>query len=154
MSLTPVPRTSARLTLAEHDRYRRVTLASVALLGIAGLMAIAGLPPMDLHGPTHWFGIMDPFCGGTRAARYTALGQWGLAWKYNPLGILTVVSVALVALRAAAGLLTRRWLTLDIEWSSRGRRLTLGIIVVLVIALEVRQQGRADLLMEGTFTLV
>lgn len=154
MSLTPVPRTSARLTLARHDRYRRVTLASVALLAIAGSMAVAGLPPVDLHGPTHWFGVMDPFCGGTRAARYTALGEWDQAWRYNPLGILTVVSVGLIALRAAAGLLTRRWLTLDVQWSARGRRLAVGLIVVLAIALEVRQQGHAELLMEGTFTLV
>ena len=70
---------------------------------------VLGLPPIDLHGPLHWVGIMDPLCGGTRAARYTAIGQWGQAWHYNPLGIVTVLAVGLLLLRGAVGVTTGRW---------------------------------------------
>lgn len=143
-----------RLTVDSRDRYWWATAASVGLLAIAAAMATFGLPPIDLHGPNHWFGIMDPLCGGTRAARYTALGEWGLAWKYNPLGIVTVLLVAVLVLRAAVGLITRRWIAVDIYWTRRGRWVVGLILGLLLIALEIRQQGRADLLMAGTFTLV
>lgn len=143
-----------RLAVDSQDRYRWITLASIGLLAIAAGMAAFGLPPIDLHGPAHWVGIMDPLCGGTRAARYTALGEWGLAWRYNPLGIVTVVAVALLVLRAILGGLTRRWIALDVTWTRRGHRVAGIVVALLLIALEIRQQGRADLLMAGTFTLV
>lgn len=147
-------RVPVRLAVDSRDRYRWLTLTSIGLLAIAGGMALLGLPPIDLHGPNHWFGIMDPLCGGTRAARYTALGEWGPAWKYHPLGIVTVLAVGLLVVRAAVGALTRRWIALDISWTKPGRWMAVIVVVLLVIALEIRQQGRADLLMAGTFTLV
>ena len=154
MHLMATRHVPVRLAIEARDRYRWITLASVGLLAVAGGMAALGLPPVDLHGPNHWVGIMDPFCGGTRAARYTALGEWGLAWKYNPLGIVTVVAVGLLVLRASVGGLTRRWIALDIAWTRRGRWVAVTVAVLLVIALEIRQQGRAELLMAGSFTLV
>ena len=141
------------MAIDSRDRYRWITLVSIGLLAIAGGMAALDLPPIDLHGPNHWFGIMDPLCGGTRAARYTTRGEWGLAWKYNPLGIVTVVAVGLLVLRASAGVLTRRWIALDISWTRGGRWAAVIVVALLLIALEIRQQGRADLLMAGTFTL-
>lgn len=152
--MTSARTTPIRLAVERRDRYPWITLASIGLLAIAAGMAVLGLPPIDLHGPNHWFGIMDPLCGGTRAARYTTRGEWALAWTYNPLGIVTVVAVALIVVRAMAGVLTRRWIALDISWSKRGRWATSMVAVVLLTALEIRQQGRADLLMSGTFTLV
>ena len=154
MPVTTARRLPVRLAVDSRDRYRWITLAAIGLLAIAGGMAARGLPPIDLHGPNHWFGIMDPLCGGTRAARYTALGEWGLAWKYNPLGIATVNAVALLVLRASVGVLTGRWVALDITWTKRGRWATGFVVALLLIALEIRQQGRADVLMAGTFTLV
>lgn len=142
------------LAVDSQDRYRWITLASIGLLSIAVAMAALGLPPIDFQGPAHWVGIMDPLCGGTRAARYTALGQWGLAWKYNPLGIVTVVAVALMVLRAVLGVLTRRWIAFDGTWTKGGRRAAGIVVALMLIALQIRQQGRADLLMAGTFTLV
>lgn len=103
------------LVIESRDRYRWGALGSLALLAIAGGMAAFGLPPMDLHGPLHWFGIMDPLCGGTRAARYTALGQWGLAWKYNPLDLVTVLAVTVMVARALVGVVARRWIAFDIR---------------------------------------
>ncbi len=154
MPVTATRNMPVRLAVDSRDRYRWITLASIGLLAIAGGMAALGLPPIDLHGPFHRFGIMDPLCGGTRAARYTALAEWGLAWKYNPLGIVTVVAVGLLALRASIGVLTRRWNALDITLTKRGRWMAVIAVALLLIALEIRQQGRADLLMDGTFTLV
>lgn len=154
MSVTTARQVPIRLVIDSRDRYRWLTLASIGLLAIAGGMAALGLPPIDLHGPTHWFGIIDPLCGGTRAARYTTLGEWGLAWKYNPLGIVTVIAVAVLVLRATAGVLTRRWIVLDITWTKRGRWAAGIVLALLLIALEIRQQDRADLLMASTFTLV
>jgi hypothetical protein len=113
-------------------------------------MALFGLPPVDLHGPFHRFGIMDPLCGGTRAARYTAQAEWALAWKYNPLGILVVLGAAAVTVRTVVGALTRRWLTVQIHWTSTQRRAAILTMLALLVALEVRQQLRADLLIAGT----
>lgn len=56
MSVTTARQLPARLAIDSRDRYRWITLASIALLGIAGGMAALGLPPIDIHGPNHWFG--------------------------------------------------------------------------------------------------
>jgi hypothetical protein len=143
-----------RVTLEGRDRYRWISLGAAGLAVIAGGMAVFGLPPIDLHGPLHWYGIMDPLCGGTRAARYTAMGRWGEAWRYNPLGIATVLVVSLLLLRGATGIMTGRWLTAHITWTRRARRIAIAAAVILLILLEIRQQGRADLLMQGTFTFI
>lgn len=65
-----------------------------------------------------------------------------------------MVAVALLVLRAGVGVLTRQWIALDIAWTRRGRWVAFTVAALLVIALEIRQQGRAELLMAGTFTLV
>jgi len=127
-----------------------MTVVAFAGFVVAAAMAVFGLPPVDLHGPFHRLGIMDPLCGGTRAARYTAQGQWALAWQYNPLGIVTVLGAAAVTARTATGVLLGRWLTTDLSWTPRRQRLALGAFAALLVVLEVRQQMRADLLMAGT----
>ncbi len=147
-------RLALRLTVEPRDRYRWASLAAAGLVGVAGAMAAFGLPPIDLHGPLHWYGVMDPLCGGTRAARYTALGQWGEAWRYNPLGIVTVVLVGLLLARGIVGLVTGRWPTLRVSWNRRARWLAIMVAVTLLVLLEIRQQGRAELLMTDTFTIV
>lgn len=135
-----------------RDRHRLVTV--VALIGFVATAALGiwGLPPVDLHGPLHKVGIMDPLCGGTRAARYTIEGDLANAWRYNPLGIATVIGAFLATARTALGLVAGRWLNLSINWSARRRSIATAIVVTLVVLLQVRQQARADLLMEGTFT--
>lgn len=126
---------------------RWLTIAGCAGFAVAVLMALFGLPPVDLHGPFHRAGIMDPFCGGTRAARLTAQGNLVEAWTYNPLGIAATVAAAAAAVRMAAGLVTGRWLNLNVAWTPRVVRIAVVVAVVLLVALELRQQGRADLLM-------
>jgi len=124
----------------------------MALFGVAvaAAMAVFGLPPIDLHGPQHYLGIMSPTCGGTRAARLTAQGRLDEAWAYNPLGIAAVLGAAVVTARAAIGLTTGRWANVGFAWTRRRKGLVLTLVVALGIALEVRQQLRADLLMSGT----
>lgn len=113
-------------------------------------MAVFGLPPVDLHGPLHHAGIMDPLCVGTRAAAYTARGEFALAWRYNPLSILVVVGAAALVVRTAVGLLARRWLTLKVSWTLRRLWAAWATVLLLLAGLTVRQQLRADLLLAGT----
>jgi hypothetical protein len=132
-----------------HDGHRLVTVAAFLGVAAAGMMALVGLPPVDLHGPLHYLGIMDPLCGGTRAARYTMRGDLVQAWRYNPLGIFAVAGAVAAAGRAVVGTLTRRWVTVAIGWTSRRRRLVIGLILAVVAVLEVRQQLLASLLTGG-----
>lgn len=134
------------------DRHWWLTALAAAAVAVAAAMAIVGLPPVDLHGPLHRAGIMDPFCGGTRAARYTAQGRLDEAWRYNPLSILVVLGGVAAIVRAIVGITARRWLILSVAWTPRRRRIALATVLLLLVALEVRQQLRADLLMAGTHT--
>lgn len=145
-----LPRPWCTWTWQSRDRHRWVTLLALAGLATAAAMAMFGLPPVDLHGPLHRLGIMDPLCGGTRAARFTAHGDLAQAWRYNPLGIFTVVAAAAAAARAVTGVVARRWLTLHLTWTPRRTRLVVVVLIALLVALEVRQQLRADLLISGT----
>lgn len=138
-----------RLSWQPNDRHRWLTGLSIAALAAATAMAIFGLPPLDLHGPLHYLGVMDPLCGGTRAARYTMRGDLTLAWQYNPLGILSVIAAALLVLRALVGFLTSRWLTMAVAWTPMRRRVAIAIGIALFVGMAVRQQLRAGLL-EGT----
>lgn len=139
-----------RLTWASQDRYRWLTpLWLLGLLGVAAL-ALLGLPPVDLHPPLHRLGVMDPLCGGTRSVRYAAIGQIGDAWRYNPLGIVVVAGVVLAVARTLIGLVTGRWLRVELTWSTGRKRAAIVIAVALLAALEVRQQLRAGLLLSGS----
>lgn len=139
-----------RLRVERQDHHRWVTLLAVAGVVLAAAMAVFGLPRVDLHPPFHRLGIMDPLCGGTRAARFTAQGNLVQAWRYNPLGIITVFGAAAAVLRAVVGGATRRWVNATMAWTPKRRRIAIAVAIVLVILLEVRQQTRADLLIAGT----
>ena len=71
-------------------------------------------------------------CGGTRAARYAAEGNLAEAWRYNPLSILVVYGAGLAILRAAVGLLVRRWVTLTVGWTPGRRRWAIAVLIMLV----------------------
>ena len=137
---------SLRLSLGHRDGHRVVTAVAVAGTVAAAVLAVAGLPPLDIHGPLHFAGIMDPFCGGTRAVRYAALGQWAQSWRYNPLGVPLLVGGVLVVGRAAVGVLTGWWINDVLGWTPRRRRVVLAGVALLAVALQVRQQQRVDLL--------
>ena len=129
-----------------RDRHRRATALGAAGVAAAAVMAFAGLPPADLHGVLHHLGVMDPLCGATRSARLAAQGRLSAAWQYNPVGIAADLAAALTVLRAAGGWLTGRWLDVTLSWTPGRRRVVLWVGLVLLLALEIRQQLRADLL--------
>ncbi|NMR20448.1 DUF2752 domain-containing protein [Cellulomonas fimi] len=139
------------LSWKARDQHRLVTTVGAAGALAASALALLGLPPVDLHGLLHYLGIMDPLCGGTRAAYLTVRGEWARAWGYNPLGPLAVIGAGLALVRAGLGTATGRWLTLTVAWTPRRRRAVVAVVVALLAALTVRQQLMADVLMDGTW---
>ncbi|MGH9030499.1 MAG: DUF2752 domain-containing protein [Acidimicrobiia bacterium] len=105
-------------------------------------MAAFGVPPVDLHGPLHYLGIMDPLCGMTRAARHLARLDLQTALRYNP----AIPAVAVTGLAAAGrwihGQRTGRWL--EVRFERRWYVLLLAGALLAVLA--VRQQASVDLL--------
>lgn len=109
----------------------------------ASALATLGLPPVDIHSPLHFIGIMDPLCGMTRATRALALGDLATAIRYNPASPLLPLGAALVLARALIGWRTGRWLGFVIRW----RRSAAVLAIVLVALLWWHQQANAELLM-------
>ena len=135
-----------RMVREGSDRHRWAgPLAAVGLVS-GGLLAVLGLPLVDLHGPPHYAGVMDPLCGATRGVHAAMLGDFGEAWRYNPLSLVLVVGAAGALLREAVGLLRGRWLNLRV--THRWTAVVFGF--VLLAALEANQQAHADLLRSGS----
>ena len=131
------------LGLDRSDAHPQLVDVALIGLGVAGALALFGLPPVDLHSPLHHLGIMDPLCGGTRGLRAAALGRFGQAWSYDPLSVVLFVGACAALARVAVGRLTRRWLTVH---RGRGVPFWLGLSAALA-ALEVNQQAHAAFLM-------
>ena len=130
-----------RLIVEDANYHPGWLLATVA----AGLAAIAlglfGLPPVAIHGPLHYLGIMDPLCGMTRAMRLFTRGDLPAAWRYNPASFLVAALALLILTRGAVGRLTGRW------WRVSADRRLVGLAVVLLVGvLEINQQLHASLL--------
>lgn len=136
------PALNVSLARRRHESPVWTSLAAAGLLG-AVLLAVIGVPTVDMHGPLHYAGIMDPLCGATRSVYLTMHGELASALRYNPAApLLLAVAVGLV-LRALAGWSTRRWLTVHVT-----RRILVPLAVVAVVALEVNQQLNAALLIQ------
>jgi hypothetical protein len=136
------PRLPLRLCWEQADRHP--TLAPLAAAGLlaAGVLAVVGLPPVDLHGPLHRLGIMDPLCGMTRGVVAVLHGQLSRAVAYNPASPLLIGGAVLTLGRWLVGRLTGRWL----DATLRRTPLTFGIAAALVLALWANQQAHAALL--------
>lgn len=139
---------SLRIVLEDRDRWPVLAPAAATGLAAGVLMARIGLPPVDLHGPLHrWWGVMDPLCGGTRAVRLAAMGDFTTAWSDNPLGPILVTGALVALVRWSAATVTRRWLVIEVTLP-RSLRIAARIVTVLLVALlEVRQQLSAPLLL-------
>ncbi len=132
-----------RMWWDQCDHHPKLTKTALIGVTIGVLLAFFGLPPVDMHGPLHYLGIMAPTCGGTRALRLVFLGQFGASLVYNPLSlVLTIGAIAFLA-RHVHGQLTGRWLSFRVSrgWS------TILFVAVAVIVLEINQQRHAALLM-------
>ena len=126
-----------------HDRH--LTTTRLALIGVplTVLLAAVGLPPVDLHGPFHYLGIMGPTCGMTRGVMWAAQGELTRAWQFNPASLLIIPTLIGLTGRAVYGRVTRRWLNLRIRW-----RPWLWLVPALLIAiLSIRQQLNIDFLL-------
>lgn len=129
------------LALERRDAIPVWTWIALSGLGLALVLAVVGLPRADIHGPLHYLGVMDPFCGGTRSVYLTMHGRLTEAVRYNPAGPLLVLTAIAMLARALAGWATGHWLTLRVS-----RWILVPIVVVALIALEVNQQLHAALL--------
>lgn len=117
-------------------------LLGPALVG--GLyLRIFGLPGRDLHGPLHRVGVMDPFCGGTRATYLLVRGRLVEAWSWNPLVPLLALGAVVILARIVVGLTTNRWLQISLS----RRTWALGVSALLVI-IEINQQMQAQRLID------
>jgi hypothetical protein len=136
--------TSPSVGWARRDTARMLT--HVALLGVvaAGVLHIVGVPGIDIHGPWHYVGIMDPGCGGTRAMYLLSTGDFAGAAQYNPVVFPLAAGVLVMLARAVVGWTTGRWLT--VRLSPRARRAVGVVVLALAIALWARQQLLADLM--------
>ena len=136
-----------RIGWSGHDRAARFTWAA-ALFGIAAVaLRVVGVPPVDLHGPLHYLGVMDPLCGGTRATFLLLSGDLAGAARYNLIVFPLAVLAVLVYTRAVVGLTTRRWL--DVRLGRIPRIVAWTALGLALLLLEVRQQFNADLLMQS-----
>ncbi|PXX06274.1 DUF2752 domain-containing protein [Mycolicibacterium moriokaense] len=121
-----------------RDAYPMWTWIALIGLVIAVLLAVLGLPPVDLHGPLHYFGVMDPLCGGTRSVYLTMHGQLRVAVRYNPAGPALLAGAVAVLIRAGVGRSTGYWVGIHIP-----KRILIPMAVAALAALEVNQQLHA-----------
>jgi len=132
-----------RVGWSDRDEWRHLTGLALVGLVLAGGLAVLGLPSIDLHGPLHRFGIMDPLCGMTRGLRDVMLGQLGRAVDYNPASPVLVMGAIGAVVRGMIGRLSGRWLT----FRPPPTRSTLLALTGALAALWVNQQLHAALLM-------
>lgn len=139
---TTVFRHSLVLRWESHDRHPTTTRLAIIGIPILVLLALVGLPPVDIHGPLHYLGVMGPTCGMTRGVMWTSRGDFARAWQFNPASLLVIPTMVGVTIRMIYGL-SGRWLNLDIRW-----RPWLWILpAVVLILLTVRQQLHIDFLL-------
>jgi hypothetical protein len=132
--------TGVQLSWQDHDRHTWLAPVALAGLAVAVLFAFVGLPPVSIHGPLHFLGVMDPLCGMTRGTVAALRGDVARAVWFNPASPLVPIGGTLVLLRWAYGKRTRRWLSARLVT----RRLPLGLGIAVVLALEVNQQLHAE----------
>lgn len=125
------------------DRWRIVTLLTVAGVAGAGLLAVFGMPPVELHGPNHQLGLMMPTCGMTRAVAAAARLDLARAVAYNPASILLMVGAIGILFRAAVGTATGRW----IDGRVGRPAIWWTVTTILFVGLWINQQAHAALLM-------
>ncbi|MEU9207728.1 DUF2752 domain-containing protein [Streptomyces sp. NPDC048415] len=135
-----------RMVWEDGDQHRWAGPLAVVGLAVGALLAVLGLPPVDLHGPLHYAGVMAPLCGATRGVHAAMRGDLATGWRYNPLSIVLVMGAAAAVLREAVGRLRGRWL--NVRVTHRKAAVVTG--GALLAVLEVNQQEHADLLRTGS----
>lgn len=142
-STSRLPHRWLSLRRQRHDPLSAWTLVALGALVGAAALAVVGVPSVDIHGPLHYLGVMDPLCGGTRSWYLTTRMELGEAVRYNPAGPVLLAVTAMIVVRGAVGWLSGFWLMVKVP-----RRLWISVAVVALVVLEVNQQLHADLLMQ------
>lgn len=138
-------RRPAVLRWGPHDRHPTNTRLALIGIPLVLLLAAVGLPPIDIHGPLHYLGVMGPTCGMTRGVMWTARGDLLRAWQFNPASLLVLPTMAGLTARVVYGRIAGRWLNLTIRW-----RPWLWIIpTALLLALSIRQQINIEFLLNN-----
>lgn len=127
---------------SETDRWHPLTVGAGVVLAAAPIFALVGIPRLPLMWPLYELGIVLPGCGLTRGVVALARGDLAGAWRWNPASFVVVAAVAATLVRTAAGIASGRWL----HALGRPRRWMIVAAGLLVVALWVRQQSNADLL--------
>ena len=134
--------TGVRTYWSASDPYPALAPAALLGLAIAGIFAVFGLPPVSVHGPLHFAGVMDPLCGMTRGTAATVRGDLRAAITFNPLSPLVPTAFVAIAIRWIRGRHSGRWICL--RYVVRPVPATLAVLGL--VALEINQQLHADLL--------
>ncbi len=130
-----------RIRWVDRDTAPWLTVGACVFALSAAVLAVAGVPAADLHGPLHRWGIMDPAWGGTRSVYLLLHGELARSVEFNPAVPIVVAVVGAVVLRALVGLVRGRWFSF-----SASRRIVAVAVIVSLLALEVNQQMHANLL--------
>lgn len=153
MSETPVSTLAGRgsaqtvqITLTGRDTHFVITATAIFGLVATAILAAAGLPGANIHGLAHFVGVMDPACGLTRGMYHAGRGEFSTAWQYNPASLPLLAGAAIVAVRAAIGLITHRWVTVRLGGRLRWALFVLGFVAFVL--LWVNQQAHAALLIQ------
>ena len=134
-----------RVEVLDEDHHRALTVLAVTGLAAGVALAVFGMPPIDLHLPTHRLGLMSPTCGMTRGVAALLRGDAQSASAYNPASFLVVIGAGLALARFVVGLAARRWVTFYVDVTPAGWI----VITAALIALWSNQQAHAELLMTG-----
>ena len=118
---------------------------AVAILSTV-VLRTAVVPRVDLHGPLHRFGIMDPFCGGTRATFLLASGDFAAAAEYNPVVFPLALGLVALTVRVLLGVTAGIWY--DVRVPGQMRWPLFAAFVVALVLLGIRQQAHAALLVQ------
>ena len=129
-----------RVCWTDTDRVRGLGMSASVVLLIGVALAVAGMPPISIHSPLHFVGVMDPFCGMTRGIAATLRGDLRTAWWFNPASPLIVLATLVVVARSAAGTVRGRWL--DVAFTRP--HLLAALVGVALVVLEINQQLHVD----------
>jgi hypothetical protein len=124
----------------DRDPLAGLTWAAAGGLVVAALLARLGMPPVNLHSPLHFAGIMDPLCGMTRGSAATLRGDLRRAWWYNPASPLVILGGLAVLARWVVGRVTGGWLSARVKVT----RVPVAVAGVVLAALELNRQLHVD----------
>lgn len=134
------------LEASREDRWRAVTFGGPTVAVLAVGLAAFGIPSTPFMQPLYALGLVLPGCGLTRGTVALASGDPAMAWDYNPASFVVAAGVVAAVARDVAFITVRRWVHVRVHASPTTLSVALGVAIIAVALLWVRQQAHADLL--------